>query len=154
MDSQPLHQDNTLGATNTTPHQEHQKTCIRKSPCQSQGCTFCHAQTSHIRNLDADLDSSNASSTPPTTINLPRPPANHPILLLTSAFHKAIQTNNVHELEVIDHLYKNTMKSNLDFLIYDCSNLIDLHLTAINLLDSHTTANTPLPPSPPNGRAT
>ena len=116
MDSQPLHPDNTLGATNTTPHQEHQKMCTRKSPCQLQGCTFCSAPTSHIHNLDADLDSSNASSTPPTTIHLPRPPADHPILLLTSVFQNAIQTNNVHELEVIDYLNKNTMKSNLDFL--------------------------------------
>ena len=147
MDSQPLHQDNTLGATNTTPHQEHKKTCTRKSPCQSQGCTYCHTPTSHIRNLDANLDSSNASLTPPTTINLHRPPADQPILLLTSAFHNAIQTNNVYELEVIDHLYNNTMKSNLDFLRYDRSDLIDLHLTAVNLLDSHTAANTLLPPS-------
>ena len=46
------------------------------------------------------------------------------------------------------------MKSNLDFLRYDRSDLIDLHLTAVSLLDSHTAANTPLPPSPPNGRAT
>ena len=147
MDSQPLHQDNTLGATNTTPHQEHKKTCTRKSPCQSQGCTYCHTPTSHIRNLDANLDSSNASLTPPTTINLHRPPADQPILLLTSAFHNAIQTNNVYELEEIDHLYKNTMKSNLDFLRYDRSDLFDLHLTAVNLLDSHTAANTLLPPS-------
>ena len=80
MDSQSFHQGNTLGDINTTPHQEHQKMCTRNFPCYQQGCSLCHAPTSHVLNLDKDLDSSNASSNPPTSL-LPQPPDNHPIML-------------------------------------------------------------------------
>ena len=116
MDSQPLHQDNTLGVINATPHQEHQ--------------------------------------TPTTTINLPRPPADHPIVHLTSAFHNAIQMNDINEIEDLNHLYRNTLKSNLDFSQYDRSDLIAIRMTALNIMDTHIATNTPLPTSPPNGRAT
>ena len=130
MDSWPLRQDNILGEINTeTPHQEPQKMCTRNTPCLQQGCLFWSTPTSHVRNLGEDLDSSNASSTPPTTITLPWPPADHPILLLTSAFQNAIQTNNMHELEDLNHLYRNTLKSHLDFLLYDRFNLIAIQLT-------------------------
>ena len=154
MDLQPLHQDNTLGVTNTTPHQERQKTCTRKSPCYLQGCTFCHAPTSHVRNLDVDLNSSDASSTPTISLQLPRPPADHPIISLTLAFHNAIQRNDVNEIEDLNSLYRNTLTSNLDFSRYDRSDLNDLRMTALNILNAHTATNTPLPPSPPNGRVT
>ena len=154
MDSQPLRQDNTLGVINATPHQEPQRACTRNSPCQSQGCTFCHAPTSHIRNLNADLDISNNSSTPTTTINLPRPPTDHPIVHLTSAFHNAIQMNDMNEIEDLNHLYRNTLKSNLDFSQYDRSDLSAIRMTALNILDNHIATNTPLPTSPPNERAT
>ena len=113
MDSQSFHQGNTLGDINTTPHQEHQKMCTRNSPCYQQGCSLCHAPTSHVLNLDKDLDSSNASSNPPTSL-LPQPLDNHPIMLDVSK--SKIQTNNVHELEVFTHLYTNSMKSNLEYL--------------------------------------
>lgn len=42
MDSQSFHQGNTLGAINTTLHQEHQKMCTRNSPCHQ-----CILEPSH-----------------------------------------------------------------------------------------------------------
>lgn len=80
MDSQSFHQGNTLGDINTTPHQEHQKMCTRNSPCYQQGCSLSYTPTSLVLNLDKDLDSSNASSNPPTSL-LPQPLDNHPIML-------------------------------------------------------------------------
>ena len=69
-------------------------------------------------------------------------------------FHNAIQMNNVHEMEDLNLLYRNTLKSNLDFSWYDRFDLIAVQMTALNILNAHIATNTPLPPFPPNGQAT
>ena len=100
MDSRLLHQDNNLRAINPeTPYQEPQKTCTRNKPCRLQGCLLCRTPSTHIRNLGTDLDSSNASSTPQTTDELPQPPPNHIIRLLNSAFQRVIQEINTLQLK-------------------------------------------------------
>ena len=100
----------------------------------------------HIRNLDVALNGSNASPTSPTIADRPQPPINHPILTLTAAFLDAIQENNIFELTAIYHLYKQSLKSNLDFFLYDRSNLQAAHNTAMQLLNSYIAASAPLPP--------
>jgi len=151
MASQPLHAGNTLGEINVTPHQENQRVCTRSSPCLQQGCLLCYAPPSHVRNLDVDLNSSNASSSTPSK-PLPQPPDDHPIALLTFAFQNAIQTNDIDELEAVTHLYTNSLQTNMDFIKYDRSTLNSLRLAAKKLLTSHIAVNTPLPSTPPNGR--
>ena len=149
MASQSLHAGNTLGEINVTPHQENQRVCTRSSPCLQQGCLLCYAPPSHVRNLDVDLNSSNASSSSPSK-PLPQPPDDHPIALLTFAFQNAIQTNDIDELEAVTHLYTNSLNTNLDFIKYDRSTLNSLRLAAKKLLTSHIAVNTPLPSTPPN----
>ena len=84
---------------------------------------ICCTPTNHVRNLDEALNSSDATQTSPTDVYLPQPPPNHRILVFTNRFLNAIQTNDVLDIEDINQLYKNIMKSNLDFLTYDCSAL-------------------------------
>ena len=69
------------------------------------------------------------------------PPANHAILLLTKAFRFAIQANNIKELTAINESYIQSLKSNLDFLLYDCSNLHAISEIAM-------TSSTPTLPPP------
>ena len=45
----------------------------------------------------------------------------------------AIKMNNVQELEDINHLYRHTLKSSMDFLLNDKSPLCATQLTAINI---------------------
>ena len=151
MDLQSLHQDDVPGAINPeTPYQEPQKTCTRNKPCGLQGCLPCRTSSTHIRNLGADLDSCNTSSTPWTTDVLPQPPPNHPILLLTSAFQRAIQTKDIRQLKAYIKQYNHNLESNMEFVQFDCSKLNTLCTSAENILDSITATNTPLPSSPPN----
>ena len=146
-----LHQDDVPGAINPeTPYQEPQKTCTRNKPCGLQGCLPCRTSSTHIRNLGADLDSCNTSSTPWTTDVLPQPPPNHPILLLTSAFQRAIQTKDIRQLKAYIKQYNHNLESNMEFVQFDCSKLNTLCTSAENILDSITATNTPLPSSPPN----
>ena len=119
----PLYQDLLHGDTSETPHQEPQRTCTRISPCRLQGCMICCTPNNHMCNLDEALNSSDATQTSPTHVDLPQPPPNHLILVFTNRFLNAIQMNDVLDIEDINQLYKNIMKSNLDFLTYDCSAL-------------------------------
>ena len=108
-----LHQDSILQGfikdINTeTPRQDPQKTCTRNSPCLQQGCLTCStptnhvcnldlSPTNHVRNLDVALNSINGppnsatSLTSPTAAELPQPPTNHIISLLTTAYQLTIQ---------------------------------------------------------------
>ena len=148
MDSNPLQQDPVLGTINPeSPQQEPQKTCTRNKPCCMQGCLLCHSYSTHICNLEADLDCSNASSTP-TTTDEPDPPPDHPIRRLNNALQLAIQKNNVNELKAFTKLYNTNLESNLEFCFYNHSIIQTTYLTTMKILDSHTAINTPLPSSP------
>ena len=144
-----LHQDSIHGVidpTDTeTPCQESQRTCTRNSPCLQQGCMICSTLINHIGNLDVALNSSIAPPTSPTTPDCPQPPINHPILTLIATFLDAIQQNNMVKLTTFDCLYRQSLQSNLDFLLYDRLNLQATHNTALQLLDSHIAASTSLP---------
>ena len=59
----------------------------------------------HPQPLNVALNSSNASSTSPTTADRSQPPANHAILLPTAMFNIAIQEKDIDELTAINHLY-------------------------------------------------
>ncbi len=65
------------------------------------------------------------------------PPDHHPIIYLTKMFHNAIQMNQVHKMKLINYLYCNTLKTNLDSSIYDWSKLHEIRQTAMNILKSH-----------------
>ena len=149
-----LHQDSIHGVINPidaeTPHQEPQRTCTRNLSCLQQGCMICSTLINHVRNLDMAMNNSNAPQTSLTTANSPQLPINHLILTLTTALQDAIQENDIIELTAIDHLYRQTLKDNLDFFLYDRSNLRAAHVTVKQLLASHITASTPLPDSPHN----
>ena len=112
---------------------------------------ICSTLINHVCNLDMALNSDHASQTSLITAACPLP-TNHAILFLTLAFQLAIQKNNTEEITSINHLYNQNLKSNLDFILYDLSNLRATRQIAMNLLNSHITASTPLPTSPPNSR--
>ena len=91
---------------------------------------ICSTPNTHIHNLDVALNGSNASPASPTIadrpqplINHPQPLINHTILILIAAFQKAIQENDNFKLTSVDHQYAQAMKYNLDFFLYDRSNL-------------------------------
>ena len=58
--------------------------------------------------------------------------------------------NDIHELEDINLLYRKNL--NIDFPPYDHSALCAIQLTHMDILDSQTAMNTPLPASPPDRR--
>ena len=151
MDSHLLQQDTVLVAINPeTLYQEPQRTFTRGKPCCLQGCLLCRTSSTHVPNLEADLDSSNASSTPLTSDELPQPPHDHPILCLNTTLQLAIQRNNIKELNAFTKLYDTNLESNLEFCLFNRSVIETTYLTAMKILDSHTAINTPLPSSPPN----
>ena len=122
----PLHQDPLHGVATETPHQEAQRTCTRTSPCQHQGCLVCATPTNHVRNLDEALSNSDASQVHPATDEgplLPAPPPNHPILIITAAFKRAIMKKDITLLEAYVIQYLHQLKTNMEFLAYDCSDL-------------------------------
>ena len=155
-----LHQDSIHGVNNLdpeTPHQDPQKTCTRNSTCLQQGCMICSTPNTHIHNLDVALNGSNASPASPTIadrpqplINHPQPLINHTILILIAAFQKAIQENDNFKLTSVDHQYAQAMKYNLDFFLYDRSNLQAVHKIDMQILNSHGTASTPPPALSPS----
>ena len=68
---------------------------------------------------------SNASTNASTNISTagPQPPPNHLIMRLTAMFKNAIQDNDIFELEGTMKLYTLAFASNLDFALYNCSDL-------------------------------
>ena len=88
----------------------------------------------------------------PSNLTDHSPPANHTILLLTEVYLLAIQANEIAKITTINESYIKTLKSSLEFLLYDH---FDLHATrqiAMKILNSHVAASTSLPTSPPNGQ--
>ena len=110
---------------------------------------ICSTRINHVRNLDMAMNNSNAPQTSLTTANSPQLPINHLILTLTTALQDAIQENDIIELTAIDHLYRQTLKDNLDFFLYDHSNLRTAYVTVKQLINSQITGSTPLPASLP-----
>ena len=95
--------------------------------------------------IDEALNSIDAAQVSPTTPQLL--PPNDLILAFTYRFRKAIQENDVLDIEDTNEAYKNAYKSNPDFVLYDCSALCNARKTAMNLLNSHNAMLTPLPSS-------
>ena len=156
MDPTNANANTNANASNETEtsRQEPPRTCTRKSPCARQDCPTCCTPSNHVRNLDDALNNSDGrppTSPTSTTVNLPPPPPNHPIRLLTATFNDAIQRNHARDLTNLLHLYDQTMRTNLEFSFYDKSDLHAARATANQLVNSHTAASTPLPDSPPNG---
>ena len=112
---------------------------------------ICITPINHVRNLDMALNNDHNPRTSPTTADCP-PPADHAILLLTKAFRFAIQANDIKELTAINESYIQSLKSNLEFLLYDRSNLRAIRQIAMNVLNSHVATSTPLTTSQPNGQ--
>ena len=148
-----LRPDSILEETNhleaETPRQDPQRTCTRNLPCLQWGCMICNTPINHVRNLDLALNTDHGPQASPIPTDR-QPPPNHTILFLTTSFQLAIQENDIAEITAINKLYSQTLKSNLDFILYDRSNLRAIQQTALNLLNSHVAASTPLPaPSVP-----
>ena len=148
----PLHQETLHGEQDTaeTPQQEPHKKCTRSSPCNHQGCLVCRTPTNHVRNLDEELSSSDAVQVSPTDDQLPHPPPDHPILIITATFKRAILKKNITLLKACVKQYLHHLETNLEFFKYNCSDLEASYLTAEDILTSHSALSTPLPASPPN----
>ena len=110
---------------------------------------ICNTPINHIRNLDVALNSDHGPQTSPITADRPMP-IDHAIVLLTKAFQFAIQDNAMDELKSLNDSY---LQSNLEFLLYDRSELLATRQIALNILNSHVAASNPLPTSPPKGQA-
>ena len=63
-----------------------------------------------------------------------------------------IQANDIKELTAINESFIQSLKSNLEFLLYDRSNLRAIRQIAMNVLNSHVATSTPLSTSQPNGQ--
>ena len=70
-------------------------------------------------------------------------------MILTATFQEAIQEINIFELTSVNHQYVQAMKSNLDFFLYDHSNL-HAHKIAMQILNSHVATSTPIPALTPS----
>ena len=92
---------------------------------------------------------SDATQIPQTTDELPHPPPNHPILIITAAFKRAILKKDITLLKSCVKQYLHHLDTNLEFMKFDCSDLHASYLTAEDILTSHTAFSTPLPTSPP-----
>jgi len=140
----PLHEDTLIDLPPETPHQEAQR-CTRNNPCRMQGCMICPTPTNHVRNLDEELNIDESVSTTPTPVNLPQPPPDHLISMLTHRLLTVIQQDNVGLLKSTIKLLEKTTESNLDFARYDCSAFDAAWKTASDILASHAS----IVPDPP-----
>ena len=163
-----LHQDSIHGVNNLdpeTPHQDPQKTCTRNASCLQQGFMICSTLNTHICNLDVASPTSPTianRSQPPINhpqlpINHPQPPINHPqplithpILILTTAFQEPSRRTTSSNWPLSTTSTPRAMKSNLDFFLYDHSNLCAVHKIAMQILNSHVPTSIPLPAPPPS----
>ena len=89
----------------------------------------------------SDKSNPPTSLTSPTIADLPLLPIGHPIPILTNAFQFAIKENDIFKLTLVVYNYIQTMKSNLDFLQYEFSNLRDAHKIATQNLKSYIAAS-------------
>ena len=152
----PLHQDPLNGDTSETLHQEPQRTTpLHQDPLNGDNSETLHQEPQRTTPLHQDpLNGDNSETphqeyTPPNTNKLPQPPPNHPILIITAAFKRAIMQKDIILLDAYIIQYLHQLKTNVEFLAYDCSNLNASYLTAKRLLTSLTASFTPLPTSPP-----
>ena len=111
---------------------------------------ICCTPNTQVHNLDKALNSNNASLTSPTALNNRLTTLHRQLATLTAPFQGAIQEKYIFKLTSVDHQYTQAMKSNMDFLLYDLSNLRTVNKTALQILNSHAAVSTPLPASPPN----
>ena len=79
---------------------------------------ICITPINHVLNLDVALDNDHGSRTSRITADH-LPSANHTILLLTKVLQLAIQEKDIAKITAINELYNQTLKSNLDFILYD-----------------------------------
>ena len=75
------------------------------------------------------------------------PPPNHAILILTNAFKTEIKENRIHTLKNLSKQYLHQLDTNLEFFMYDFSDLEACYQTANDIINSRTTITTD-PPSP------
>ena len=73
----------------------------------------------------------------PNSVDRPQPPTNHPIQILTSALQRAIQENDLLNLDSYINLYAHNLETNPYFGQYDCSKLHTTCQTAINIINSY-----------------
>ena len=64
-----------------------------------------------------------------------------------------MQENQIHTLNALSKQFIHQMETNLEFFIYDHSDLKASYQAALNVINSHTTMSTPLPSSPLNKQA-
>ena len=131
----PLHEDTLINLPPETSHQEVQR-CTRNSPCRLSGCTICPTLTNHVRNLDEELETGHTS------------PTHHPILLLSIAFKKAINENQLYALKALSKHFILQLETNLEFATYDTSDLATCYQTAEDIINAHTTIAADPPPFP------
>ena len=141
----PLHEDTLIDLPPGTPHQEAQR-CTRNNPCRMQGCMICPTPTNHVRNLDEELNIDESNSTPPPPVDLPQPPPDHLISMLTLRLQTLIQQNNVGLLKSTVKLLEKSMESNVDFVMYDCSAIDTAWKAASDILASHASIVSEKPP--------
>ena len=79
---------------------------------------------------------------------LPHPPPDHLILIITAALKRAILEKDITLLKSYVHQYLHQLETNLEFFKYNCSDLEAYYLTAEDILTSHSALSTP-PPAPP-----
>ena len=140
MNPTTLHKDTSNGHSPETPHQKVQR-CTRNTPCKLPGCMICQTPTNHVFNLDKEPSIDESSSTPLPSINPSQIPTDHLILLFTHRFRTLIQQKNFEVIESTNILLQKTLKSNLDFHMYDCSALEAVYKTALDLLGTHVTTS-------------
>ena len=74
----------------------------------------------------------------------PRPPDNHPILLLTTVFHLTIPESKIKVLDHINHPTILTMYAKMEFFLYDCPDLHKPREGTMELLHSLCSSHTPI----------
>ena len=89
---------------------------------------ICRTPTNHVRNLDVAL--SNNDAIPDT---------------LTTPMHSNMQLERTksHTLNALSKQFIHQMETNLEFFIYDHSDLKASYQTAVNIINSHTTISKP-----------
>ena len=111
-----------------------------------QDCIICLTPTNHVRDLNEEIGTNDSMPNLPTSSGLP-PPPNHAILILTNAFKIAIKENRIHILKGLSKQFLHQFDTNLEFFIYDHSDLEACYQTANDIINSHTTITTdPFPP--------
>ena len=107
---------------------------------------ICPTPTNHVRNLDEELNIDESNSTPPPPVDLPQPPPDHLISMLTLRLQTLIQQNNVGLLKSTVKLLEKSMESNVDFVMYDCSAIDTAWKAASDILASHASIVSENPP--------